>query len=873
MFPTAIIICICLVLAFIIARIRVKRSVVKNIKETSTVLVSCVEEEHTCNHPKIKNGQEEIPAESESTNKCLSAAYKDKYIDAVTRERIKIRLHDQYIANTKIYKAGDFFNVDVEYLFGFIYDYEHLDGIAKLHNEEYVKQKLEENKTFFDTVLKYPLDEQQRRAIVLEECSCLVISSAGSGKTSTIVGKVEYLTKIKKVAPEDILLISYTNKAAAELTERIGAKGLRGYTFHKLALDMIGQATKAKPTICDNSDRIFVNIFKELMKSEDFKKGVLTYFIDYQEYEDEQEKQETEKREQLKEEKQRAIKSDFPDMDGNHVEVKSQQEKTICLTLTSLGIRWRYEQSYEHRVGDENHSQYKPDFSLYYNTKDGKTHRVYLENYGVDEHSQVPQWFATEKGISYEEANKKYNDGITWKRETHKKFGTTLLELTSADFHYFDIKEKLKDMFRREDIPFCELSDGELLDLVLPPNSSKEKTFIRLVITFITLMKTNCRDIGGILSDARKVDDERAEFIIENIIAPVYRKYEETLAMNGEKDFTDIIIEATHQCEAQRSKRYEYIIVDEFQDISIDRYKFLQALRKGNPPAKIFCVGDDWQSIYRFSGSDIALINEFADYFGPTEIAKIETTYRFGNPLVDLSSMFIQRNPIQIKKTVRPFKAEQETKLLFYEYDRYSHTGIIEQLVRNIPTDKSIFLLGRYSFDDYHISSVFPSVKHGNKFCYIIDGREVEFMTVHKSKGLEADYVILLQCNKDVFGFPSTISDDPVLHFVLSKSDTFPFGEERRLFYVAITRAKTATLVLFEKNCPSAFVAEFLHPERLSPDYSPHPNANKRWSRRADKFLLDLHHEGKSVAYISQKMGRSKTSIIMRLQKLGEIKK
>ena len=143
--------------------------------------------------------------------------------------------------------------------------------------------------------------------------------------------------------------------------------------------------------------------------------------------------------------------------------------------------------------------------------------------------------------------------------------------------------------------------------------------------------------------------------------------------------------------------------------------------------------------------------------------------------------------------------------------------------------------------------------------------------TIHKSKGLEADYVILLQCNKDTYGFPSQVSDDPVLNYVLTKSDQFPYGEERRLFYVAITRAKVKTLVLYDKRFPSVFVDEFLHPEKVSEEsYVKHPNANKRWTRSADQFLLKRHNEGKSVKYIANKMGRSQTSIVMRLNKLNK---
>ena len=121
-------------------------------------------------------------------------------------------------------------------------------------------------------------------------------------------------------------------------------------------------------------------------------------------------------------------------------------------------------------------------------------------------------------------------------------------------------------------------------------------------------------------------------------------------------------------------------------------------------------------------------------------------------------------------------------------------------------------------------------------------------MTVHKSKGLEADYVILLQCNKDTYGFPSRVSDDPVLKYVLTGNDNFPFGEERRLFYVAVTRAKEKTYVLYDRRFPSVFVDEFVHPEKVTEtSYLKHPNANKRWTRKADEYLLMLYNNGASV--------------------------
>ena len=799
----------------------------------------------------------------------LNSTFSGKIISA-TQEKDFVNHYKPHFqeAYSLVKKLEDFNITPSETIFKFISDFGAINRLVKQHNEGIITFLLDTHKEFFDHCLKYPLDKQQRRSIVSEEENCLVVSSAGSGKTSSIVGKVKYLTEIKKINPQNILLISYTNKAAAELTERMGIAGLRGYTFHKLALDIIGQTTGQKPSIYENTDALFVKIYHELLNDKKFKKSVIEYFIDYQTPEKEWEKRKNERRQQLSEQKEVRLKATFPDMDGKTVYVRSEQEQKICFALSSLSVKFRYEEPYEHPLVDEMHSQYKPDFSIYFE-QGGETKRIYLEHFGVDEHGLVPIWFAKDRGITYEEANQKYNDGITWKKAAHEKFGTKLLTTSSADFHYSDIREKLKTLLEKADVSIQEKTDAELYDMVLPPNSKHEKAFIRLVVTFVTLIKSSCKSVDEVLRQTKNAGDERSTFIIKNIFQPVYKRYIEELANINQIDFTDAILQATDICRSSHPVKYDYIIVDEFQDISVDRYNFLKVLREGNPPAKLYCVGDDWQSIYRFSGSDMALFNQFSDYFGQTEINKIETTYRFGEPLVSLSSQFIQRNEAQIKKNIHPFNPQVKTELQFCDYERRDYCNVIGQLVASIPLDKSVFLLGRYSFDDYYLSFMYKSVKEGNRFFYIIGDRKIEFLTVHKSKGLEADYVIILQCNKDTYGFPSLVSDDPVLNYVLTKSDQYPYGEERRLFYVAITRAKVKTYILYDRRFPSVFVDEFLHPEKITEEsYAKHPNANKKWTRSADNFLLTLYHEGKSIKYIAEKMGRSQTSIVMRLGKL-----
>lgn len=346
----------------------------------------------------------------------LNSTFSGKIISATQEKDFVNHYKPHFQEAYSLVKKLEAFNITPsETISKFISDFGAINRLVKQHNEGIITFLLDTHKEFFDHCLKYPLDKQQRRSIVSEEENCLVVSSAGSGKTSSIVGKVKYLTEIKKINPQNILLISYTNKAAAELTERMGIAGLRGYTFHKLALDIIGQTTGQKPSIYENTDALFVKIYHELLNDKKFKKSVIEYFIDYQTPEKEWEKRKNERRQQLSEQKEVRLKATFPDMDGKTVYVRSEQEQKICFALSSLSVKFRYEEPYEHPLVDEMHSQYKPDFSIYFE-QGGETKRIYLEHFGVDEHGLVPIWFAKDRGITYEEANQKYNDGITWKK-------------------------------------------------------------------------------------------------------------------------------------------------------------------------------------------------------------------------------------------------------------------------------------------------------------------------------------------------------------------------------------------------------------------------------------------------------------------------
>ena len=356
--------------------------------------------------------------------------------------------------------------------------------------------------------------------------------------------------------------------------------------------------------------------------------------------------------------------------------------------------------------------------------------------------------------------------------------------------------------------------------MLVSRNRQLEKTVFTLILSFVTLMKANEKSIDGLLKDSEPKEgmmlsyiNKRNRYILAEIVKPFYDSYQAELSRKYEIDFTDAIIQATQLCREGLWKQYDYILVDEFQDISVDRYKLLQALRTEKPKTKLFCVGDDWQSIFRFAGSDMALFYDFEKYFGYTEICRIETTYRFHQPLIGKSSEFILKNSEQRVKSIKSPDGDMEHTYLNFvkcESEDGSVLKKVEEIVASLPQNEDVLLIGRYNYDAMSVGFKGKISNDDNRIKVNIAGRELFFLSVHSAKGLEADHVILVNCNQGAYGFPSLIEDDPILVFVLSRGESYPFAEERRLFYVAMTRAKKRMYVLYDQKRPSPFISEFM---------------------------------------------------------------
>ena len=322
-------------------------------------------------------------------------------------------------------------------------------------------------------------------------------------------------------------------------------------------------------------------------------------------------------------------------------------------------------------------------------------------------------------------------------------------------------------------------------------------------------MKSNNASPGSLKNKDR---DQRFSVFLD-VFDPLYQSYEQELTRTGSIDYNDMVNLATaYIANGEFVKNYKYILIDEFQDMSLGRYALIKALKSANPEAKLYAVGDDWQSIFRFTGSDISIITGFAKHFGVTAQNSILQTYRFNDSILQASSGFIQSNPSQLKKQLSsPFKASLPALILqpqitfgnkaqraIQKFDTIKN--VLEKIAADHPRG-NVFLIGRYHHnapgDLRELQKSFNDLK-------------ISYHTAHASKGLTCDVSILLDLDSGVFGFPSEMADDPILSNLLHEGESYENAEERRLFYVAMTRARHQIYMLYNPQNKSKFLEELI---------------------------------------------------------------
>lgn len=753
------------------------------------------------------------------------------YLDTLSNDLIF-----RYVCNN----AGKF-RVDIELLKSFVRKMQTLDSDITTHNTNYVDEILKREKEYFDNILKdidpnIKLDEEQRRAVVTDDDYCLLVAGAGAGKTTTMAAKVKYLVEKKGIAPEDIIVISYTNKAIGELKERIN-DGLKIpakiCTFHAFAFEIVKKFSVEPPEINFSSFKIVFEMLeqsvfndKKLMRNlvlflgyyfdltEDvFKFDNLNQYHQYKAAQD----YETLKSglgEYIKKVEQQRSKR-VKTISGEYL--RSIQEVQIANFLYLNGLDYEYERPYPFESPSRN-KKYTPDFYI----SQGE-HVVWLEHYALTE-SGYSNVFTPEQLARYKKS-------IRDKREVHKTHKTTLVETWSLYSDRRSLMDHLREVLEKEGFVMKPRNLEEVYKKIV--ETGKDKYIIKLILfmmNFIEQFKTTGYDAGGFEILRKKTDNPRTLLFLE-IAEQVYNHYQAVLKANNQIDFADMINDAhfyLQEIERQHIElKYKYIIIDEFQDIARQRFNLTKRLSEITK-AKVVAVGDDWQAIYAFSGSDITLFTRFLELMGAGTELKITHTYRNSQELIDIAGGFVQKNSTQIRKQLLSPKRLDNPIVIESFDDSFKPMKALAETVENIigrilsefGEKKSILLIGRYNYDMYKLcmTGAFEEMPSDRVKCKKYPDANISFMTAHRSKGLGYDNVILINMFEGKFGFPCQIEDDPIMKMVMHEDKSMPFAEERRLFYVALTRTKNRVYIATPKHKPSRFLVELIKDYNLPHD-------------------------------------------------------
>lgn len=747
--------------------------------------------------------------------------------------QLKNKMIFQYIEN----HAGDF-RVDIDMLKSFLRKMHTLSETITSHNEAYVDAVVQRESKYFDHILEdidptIKLDDEQRRAVVTDDDYCLLVAGAGAGKTTTMAAKVKYLVEKQHVNPEEIIVISYTRKAIGELKERIN-KGLHIpaeiCTFHKFAYDIVKRFSSEPPEVNLSSYKIIFDMLekavfhnKPLMRNlvlfmgyyfdltEDvFKFDNLDQYHMYKAAQD----YETLKSglgeyiKKVEHQRSKRVKT----LTGEYL--RSMQEVQIANFLYLNGLDYEYEKVYPYDSPSRN-KKYTPDFYI----TQGE-HTAWLEHYALTEgwYSRVftPQQLA------------KYKKAINDKRALHASYHTTLLETWSLYNDRRPLLDHLKEVLEKEGFVLKPRDLDEVYKTIV--ETGKDKYIYKLVffmMNFIEQYKTTGYDAGGFEILRSKTDNPRTLLFLD-IAEQVYHHYQTTLKQKNQIDFADMINDAhAYLREIERQSielPYKYIIIDEFQDIARQRFNLTKRLSEITK-AKVVAVGDDWQSIYAFSGSDITLFTRFLELMGAGTELKITHTYRNSQELIDIAGGFVQKNSAQIRKQLISPKHLKDPVVIREFDDSFKPMNalasqlemVIGEIIKEYGVKSSILLIGRYNYDMYKLFNTkrFSELPNNRVKSEAYPDANITFMTAHSSKGLGFDNVILINMFEGKFGFPCQIEDDPIMKLVTYEDNSMPYAEERRLFYVAMTRTKNRVYILTPQRKPSRFLIELIQDYNL----------------------------------------------------------
>lgn len=655
------------------------------------------------------------------------------------------------------------------------------------------------------------LNDRQRDAIVSDSKHVLVLAGAGSGKTETLLQKINYLIEDKGVAPASILAITFTNNAANEIIDRLilsadttekyqkilnaGVSADKERIEYQKKYKWIGRLTvktfhgfcyavlrNSGVNVFDNRFKIITNkkrksaddlsanpapetvpeaiqkLLIELCEDGEFLLQLKRYILDY--YVDKV----------FIEKESSGDKYEKPFTSFNGTKVRSKSEQFIADWFYRHNIRFEY----EHKLSVTTEFAFRPDFFI-------PDANLYIEH-------------VSDLSYPINGKEEQFNLGNMLFAKTYER----MTKDTTVFNHTLDrlVKNRLPSDYKASlSLKYNEEFNGY---------HDHVKSFIKQIIRVIDMFKVDNLDLDNILENGQKDQHERVR-VFYQIAGPIIKKYQDYCVDKSYLDFNDLILRnlSLFQNYAdilnKYKNQYQYILVDEFQDVNnlqVELIKFLLGEQ-----TQLFCVGDDWQSIYGFRGSNVCYIIDFKKYFSDAEVVKLDLNYRSTQHIVKASNDVISNNKYKVDKEIRSLRQSSD-KIILYggscedENIQFCANKVMELLEDGLKNDDILFLFRTHQMAEAY-SSYFKE-----------ENINVQFRTIHSSKGLQAKVVFILGLTEGKGGFPNVWFEDRILNVIKKANHDLLLEEERRIFYVSITRAKDQLFLITEKGNESSFIKE-----------------------------------------------------------------
>ena len=690
-------------------------------------------------------------------------------------------------------------------------------NLLKYYNQIYIQKQMEIHKDFFNgsEFNQSALNEQQIRAILTNDNYNLVVAGPGSGKTKLLTDRVAFYILKKGVKQEDILALAYNKSAAEEVNNRLennyGIKTKIASTFHGFGFSVVSKNKKNKTDNVEVIGNKKGNIIKKIIeqsKADDseFQDRFYEYINKYLsniEFEDENTSDKCRKEALLRMQKGK----EYEAMDGE--KVKSFAEKEIANFFIKNGIKYKYEKNIEWHDSSEERI-YHPDFYL-------TDYDIYLEHWTITSNEKIPDWY--DKNID------EYLEERDWKLNQFEKHNKVLWETDHFLWKNGLLEEKLIELCQKSNVSLNPISNKELIKMIDKTVEDNYEVLLRSIKGAIESIKVNGFSYLEFIKYLNKIREKlnRREEAFFKLIIPILMKYENYLEKYKLIDYEDMVNKAYKLLENNdadnNNPKYKMILVDEFQDISRARLKLLKNLSEQVEDCRVFCVGDDWQSIYGFSGASNKYMLEFGKFVSYFEEIKLVKNFRNPQAIIDYGSQIIHQCTDYIDKDLISDKNRIENPIIIekidavdeFDYNRKQMVKayeLIVKLLENGTKPSEIMILSRFNHGYSYLREKcmqnpkidVEQLKEGE--CI---KKGLRFYSIHKSKGLEAEHVIVLNLLNGTYGLPSEMVS-PYNYHIINEDLSLPEDEEKRLFFVAITRAKSQIYFFTRSESESIFL-------------------------------------------------------------------